>query len=171
MINTTTTSTDTSTTSSCTYPCPYLKPKAEKGWECPRCGRINAPWVRQCDCSRDNNDGHRWVTLDFNEPWWKHYVTCNSDTFRIHPESGPIWATPNSTCGEGDNILNTSSTYSTASNPVVGGSDYWNPITKTYENVSSTQASNKPDPNSSTTLWNNGYTTKTIHNGKTNYKE
>lgn len=29
-------------------------PRAEQGWECPRCGHINAPWVRQCDCSRSN---------------------------------------------------------------------------------------------------------------------
>lgn len=20
------------------------------GWECPRCGRINAPWMNQCTC-------------------------------------------------------------------------------------------------------------------------
>ena len=32
----------------------YTQPRAEQGWECPRCGRINAPWVRQCDCFRSN---------------------------------------------------------------------------------------------------------------------
>ena len=76
----------------------YTAPKAERGWECPRCGRINAPWVRQCDCSRDN------LTVTWSSPsigtdeWWKTYVTCNgtsastrldSDTFKIHPESDP----------------------------------------------------------------------------------
>lgn len=53
---------------------------AERGWECPRCGRINAPWVRQCDCSRNNwtvtwtSDHPSW-TGDSPE-WWKE-VTCN----------------------------------------------------------------------------------------------
>lgn len=94
----------------------YTHPKAEQGWECPRCGRINAPWVRQCDCSRSNwtitsND---WT---YKPEQWKE-ITCNgtssqiqldSDTFRIHPESDPIYQ--------------------------VGGSDYYNPNTCTYENT------------------------------------
>ena len=33
-----------------------------QGWECPRCGCINAPWVSQCNCSNNNN--------------W--YITCNN---------------------------------------------------------------------------------------------
>lgn len=24
------------------------------GWECPRCGRINAPWKSSCDCNSNN---------------------------------------------------------------------------------------------------------------------
>ena len=23
---------------------------AQQGWVCPRCKRVNAPWVSQCDC-------------------------------------------------------------------------------------------------------------------------
>ena len=23
-----------------------------EGWECPRCGRISAPWMPYCDCSK-----------------------------------------------------------------------------------------------------------------------
>lgn len=25
----------------------------QKGWECPRCGKILAPWMSQCDCPRN----------------------------------------------------------------------------------------------------------------------
>ena len=98
-----------STTGTSTWTCPYQPPKVEQGWECPRCGRINAPWVRQCDCSRSD-----WT---YKPEWWKE-ITCSgtssqiqldSDTFRIHPESDPKYQ--------------------------VGGSDYYNPNTCTYENT------------------------------------
>lgn len=66
---------DQTVTSAGTQRCPYIQPKAEQGWECPRCGRINAPWVRQCDCSSSN-----WTItsdLTYKPDWWKE-VTCNS---------------------------------------------------------------------------------------------
>lgn len=25
---------------------------SQKGWECPRCGRINAPWLPCCSCDK-----------------------------------------------------------------------------------------------------------------------
>lgn len=102
------------TSTSTTWQCPYTQPKAEQGWECPRCGRINAPWVRQCDCSRNN-----WtITSDwtYKPEWWKE-ITCNPDTFKVHPDS-TIYQ--------------------------VGGSDY--KVGDTYVNVGGTQ-SNKVDPN------------------------
>ena len=65
----------TGTSTSTTWHCPYTQPKAEQGWECPRCGRINAPWRSQCDCSKNN-----WtITSDLTykpDKWWKTYVTC-----------------------------------------------------------------------------------------------
>ena len=36
--------------------CPLLKHEAGQktknvGWVCPRCGRVNAPWVSSCSCN------------------------------------------------------------------------------------------------------------------------
>lgn len=28
----------------------YVQPPAQQGWQCPKCGRINAPWVATCPC-------------------------------------------------------------------------------------------------------------------------
>ena len=134
--------TSTSTSTSYTYSnIPY---SAEKGWECPRCGRINAPWVRQCDCSRNDKLDKwdiTWAKEDYTKPWWYDYkVTCNgtsaqaqidSETFKIHPE-GTVYAADR--------------------NPAVGGSDYWDPLSNSYTNTTT-------------------YATNTIHNGKSNYKE
>lgn len=115
MINTTTTTDKVqigSSTTGKTTTSSWQTYKAEQGWECPRCGRINAPWVRQCDCSRsswtitcddsvhtpkENDEWYiNWAKDDCAKPWWYDYkVTCkdtsgqaiNADTFKIHPES------------------------------------------------------------------------------------
>ena len=102
----------TSTSTSTTYTYSNSSYHAEKGWECPRCGRINAPWVRQCDCSRNN-----WsITWDKDttsgDEWWKQYI--NSDTFKIHPDTV---------------------TYTNVHNPTVGGSDYWDEFNKMWSNI------------------------------------
>ena len=107
--DTTGTSTSTTTSQWPTY-------RAEQGWECPRCGRINAPWVRQCDCSTNSwtiTTAEGWT---YKPTWWKE-VTCNSDTFKVHPDS---------------------TVYTTNVNPVVGGSDYKDSVTGTWVNVPKT---------------------------------
>jgi len=35
-----------------------------KGWECPKCGKVNAPHVNQCDCVKDKiQENGRYVPL------------------------------------------------------------------------------------------------------------
>ena len=119
----------TGTTTSTTYTLDNPLYQAEKGWECPRCGRINAPWVRQCDCSRDS-----WT---YRPDWFKE-ITCNPDTFKVHPET-TIWKVPSSIC-QSDSITTAksdpnSTVYTTAKSPIVGGSDYWDEVNKTWTNV------------------------------------
>ena len=55
---------------------------AQQGWECPRCGNINAPWVAQCNCSR-NKYTISWTskpsyTGDRPE-WWKDITCCHNN--------------------------------------------------------------------------------------------
>ena len=109
-----TTSTGTSTTTSQWQT--YSHSKAEQGWECPRCGRINAPWVRQCDCSPSTYTVDKITVNPCNE-WWKNVkITCD-DTFKIHPES---------------------ITYTNNVNQIAGGSDYKDSITGNWVNVPKT---------------------------------
>ena len=142
----------------------------EYGWVCPRCNRVNAPWKSTCDCS----GGYyypTWYPWDYREPWWKQ-VYCDSDTFKVHPET-TTWKAPSSVCGS-DNTASVKSNpdsiiYTTATNPIVGGSDYRDNMSQIWTN--NPHVSNKVNPNTATTAWNNGPSTQTIHNGKTNYKE
>lgn len=47
-----------------------------EGWLCPRCKKINAPWVSSCSCSESSlNPQPSW----YNEDWWKE-VTCRAPT-------------------------------------------------------------------------------------------
>lgn len=94
---------------------PYSESSIASGWLCPRCGRINAPWVRQCSCAPSTYDWDK-ITINPCDDWWKNSV----DTFRIHPDSV---------------------TYTTSVNQVAGGSDYkdsttgdWVNVPKTYTN-------------------------------------
>ena len=158
----------TGTSTSTNYKWIYPGYNSEKGWECPRCGRINAPWVRQCDCNRNN-----WtITSDwtYSPEWWKE-VTCNPDTFRIHPESGPIWKTPSSTCGTDSATVSKSDpnivhTYVTGTNNIVGGSDYWDDVNKEWTNIPKGYTNSATSVNSP---WNQ-YSTLTSQLDKLKYE-
>jgi ribosomal protein S27AE len=36
--------------------------KTNKGWECPKCGKINAPHINQCSCVKENmNENNQYI--------------------------------------------------------------------------------------------------------------
>ena len=135
-----TTGTSSSTTYRNTLPTEY-------GWVCPRCSRVNAPWKSTCDCT-GNNWYPTWYPWNYSEPWWKQ-VTCDSDTFKVHPET-TTWKAPSSVCTSDSNhtksdnitaynIKVDNDTYSANSNLNVGGSDYYNSCTRAWENIPKTE--------------------------------
>ena len=91
-------------------------PPTEYGWACPRCGRINAPWKSSCDCS-----GNYWYPIWSNPSvpntpvWWKDYVTCQGADATTN-KATTTWSAVNSAID-------------------TGGSDYWNSVTRNWENV------------------------------------
>lgn len=130
----------TGTSTSTTYTV-NSKPPIEYGWACPRCGRVNAPWKSQCDCAGNYYYPTWYTPWDYKEPWWKQ-IYCDSDTFKVHPET-TTWKAPSSVCSADSTTKQNpdSIIYTTAHNPVVGGSDYkdsatgvWVNVPKTYTN-------------------------------------
>ena len=133
----------TGTSSSTTY---RSTPSTEYGWACPRCGRVNAPWKSTCDCIGGYYYPSWYQPWDYREPWWKQ-VTCDSDTFKVHPET-TTWKAPSSVCGSDSTtckVDGTTSAWSANSAMDTGGSDYWNSVTRNWENVPHTLTNMQKD--------------------------
>lgn len=48
-----------------------------EGWYCPRCHKINAPWVPQCSCGDKNTNWSPDTGRTTSDPWWEK-VTCST---------------------------------------------------------------------------------------------
>lgn len=47
---------------------------AQEGWICPRCGKVNAPWVMQCPCNRNTQ-----ILPKVGAPYYEgDQATCNA---------------------------------------------------------------------------------------------
>ena len=44
-----------------TLPDSYTIPAAA-GWECPKCGRVNAPWLATCPCFMEHGPVIKWTS-------------------------------------------------------------------------------------------------------------
>lgn len=116
----------TGTSTSTTYTV-NSKPPTEYGWVCPRCSRVNAPWKSQCDCAGNTYWYPTWERPYYDE-WWKH-VTYAPET---------TWKAPSSVCASDSNTYKadgTTTVWSANSAMETGGSDYWNSVTRNWENV------------------------------------
>lgn len=66
---------------------------AQEGWICPRCGKVNAPWVMQCFCNRNTNilpkvgapyyEGDQATCNTKEEEYRKNTICCNASCFCI----------------------------------------------------------------------------------------
>lgn len=51
-----------------------FKDMAQEGWICPRCGKVNAPWVMQCSCNRSTQ-----ILPKVGAPYYEgDQVTCDT---------------------------------------------------------------------------------------------
>lgn len=111
----------TGTSTSTTYTYSNSSYSAEKGWECPRCGRINAPWVRQCDCSRSNWSITWKDSGTSGDDWWKKYATCDNNL------NSTIYQVGGNDYKEGNTYVNVNGTQSNKIDPNVTARNCTNP--------------------------------------------
>lgn len=47
-----------------------------EGWYCPRCHKINAPWVPQCSCGDANTNWSPNTGRTTDDPWLRKVTTA-----------------------------------------------------------------------------------------------
>ena len=57
-----------------------------EGWICPKCGKVHAPWVPECDCYKQTNTQEMVKT--FSQPTYESAPYCTN----------PSWKAPDFTC-------------------------------------------------------------------------
>ena len=85
------------------------KDKPFKGWECPRCKQINAPWVPYCDCEEEEEKKSDSISWPITTTW-TYKPVGNS----ISTTSTPLGSI--TTSSEGINVCGSAAGNSTASN-------------------------------------------------------
>lgn len=84
------------TTTSCSHPCQYY---AQQGWECPRCHKINAPWMSQCNCSSMENWEITCDSTPSNVQQW--YINGSDSISGKKRENITAWSSASVTTKEG----------------------------------------------------------------------
>lgn len=93
---------------------------APRGWVCPKCGRVYSPSTSMCSyCGGGNTSQPATTETILNDKdWWESYL---KQTITDTETSNNEWW---------KEYLNHNAIPDT-----IGGSDYWNNSTKTWENV------------------------------------
>lgn len=50
-----------------------------KGWECPKCGRVNAPWASECPCYKETKYRYPTYSTTYTIPFGERWNTLPDD--------------------------------------------------------------------------------------------
>ena len=75
----------------------------QEGWLCPRCKKVNAPWVPHCDCKSEDKESSQKIN---ESKWGYHCPTCKQwcQNGQMHicyyssPSGTEIWCSSQDSC-------------------------------------------------------------------------